>query len=85
MAQGLTSPIPEPIASHQGSIEGLCLKYHVARLALFGSAFRGESRDGSDLDLLGSFEPGKTPGLGFFMLQEELRDVMDQPVDLSPP
>lgn len=85
MAQRLTSPIPEVIASHQGRIEGLCLKYHVARLALFGSASRGESHEGSDLDLLVSFQPGKTPGLGFFMLQGELEDALGLPVDLNTP
>ncbi len=74
---------PEPIASHQGSIEELCRKYHVARLALFGSASRGEARVDSDLDLLVSFEPGMTPGLGFFMLQEELEGVLGRRVDLN--
>ena len=85
MAQRLTPSLPEPLASHQRSIEGLCRKYHVARLALFGSACRGEACEGSDLDLLVSFQPGKTPGLGFFMLQEELQDVLGQPVDLNTP
>ncbi len=83
MAQRPTLPLPEPLASHQGSIEGLCRKYHVARLALFGSVAREEFREGSDLDLLVSFQPGKTPGLGFFMLQEELHDVLGLPVDLN--
>jgi len=85
MAQRVTSPIPELLASHQGSIDGLCVKYHVARLALFGSASRGESQEGSDLDLLVSFQPGETPGLGFFMLQGELEDVLGLPVDLNTP
>ena len=83
MAQRMTLPLPEPLASHQGSIEGLCRKYHVARLALFGSASRGQARTGSDLDLLVSFQPGKTPGLAFFMLQEELQEVLGLPVDLN--
>ncbi len=83
MAQRLTTPLPEPLASHQGGLEGLCQKYHVARLAYFGSASRGEARAGSDLDLLVSFQPGMTPGLGFFMLQEELQDMLGLPVDLN--
>ena len=85
MAQRLALSIPEALASHLGSIEGLCRKYHVARLALFGSASRGEVRESSDLDLLVSFQPGKTPGLGFFMLQQELQDVLGLPVDLNTP
>lgn len=74
---------PEPIASHQGSIEALCRKYHVARLALFGSSSRGESQSDSDVDLLVVFEPGQTPGLGFFKLQVELEGVLGRPVDLN--
>ena len=85
MAQRLIPSLPESLASHQGSIEGLCRKYHVTRLALFGSAAHGEAREDSDLDLLVSFEPGMTPGLGFFMLQEELKDVLGHPVDLNTP
>ena len=83
MAQRLISPLPEPLASHQGSIAGLCRKYHVARLAYFGSASRGDAHAGSDLDLLVSFQPGMTPGLGFFMLQEELQGLLGLPVDLN--
>jgi len=83
MAQRLIPFLPEPLASHRGSIEGLCRKYHVTRLALFGSLARGETTLDSDMDLLVSFEPGKTPGLGFFMLQDELQDVLGLPVDLN--
>ena len=83
MAQRLTPHLPEPLASHQGSIEGLCRKYHVARLALFGSVAREDAQESSDLDLLVSFQPGKTPGLGFFMFQEELHDMLGLPVDLN--
>ncbi|HEY3874387.1 MAG TPA: nucleotidyltransferase domain-containing protein, partial [Candidatus Kapabacteria bacterium] len=45
-------------------LEALCREYHVKRLALFGSALRGEDTPGSDLDLLVEFEPGKIPGFG---------------------
>ena len=80
-----TSSLPEPLASHLGSIRGLCQKYRVANLALFGSVSRGDQSEGSDLDLLVSFQPGRTPGLVFFMLQEELQDVLGLPVDLNTP
>lgn len=84
--QPLVSPsFPESIASHRESIEFLCRKYHVAHLALFGSTLRGEAKEGSDLDLLVSFLPGRTPGLGFFMLQGELQDLLGHPVDLNTP
>lgn len=85
MVQGLNTNIPEPLASHRGAVEGLCRRYHVARLALFGSVSRGQAREDSDLDLLVSFQPGHTPGLAFFALQEELHDVLGRPVDLNTP
>jgi len=85
MAQRLTTSLPETLASHRGSLESLCRKYHVSRLSLFGSVSRGENREDSDLDLLVSFEPGMTPGLGFFMLQDELQDMLGLPVDLNTP
>ncbi len=40
-----------------------CRANGVRRLALFGSALRGELRPDSDIDLLVEFEPGRTPGL----------------------
>ena len=83
MIQGLISDIPEPLASHRGAIEGLCRRYHVARLALFGSVSRGQAREDSDLDLLVSFQSGHTPGMAFFEFQEELHDVSGRPVDLN--
>ena len=83
MARRIPQVLPEPLASNRGDLEALCRKYHVARLAFFGSVSRGEAQPDSDLDLLVSFERGKTPGLGFFMFQEELRDVLGQPVDLN--
>lgn len=85
MAQRLTSDIPEILASHQEAVEGLCRRYHVARLALFGSVSRGQAREDSDLDLLVLFQPGHTPGLAFFEFQEQLHDVLGRPVDLNTP
>lgn len=85
MPPELTSAIPEPLASHRGAVEDLCRRYHVARLALFGSAARGQAREGSDLDLLVLFHEGHTPGMAFFTFQEELHDVLGRPVDLNTP
>jgi uncharacterized protein len=61
----------------------LCLKHHVRRLDLFGSRAKGTARDGSDVDLLVEFEPGRVLGLlGFIALQEELADLLGAEVDL---
>lgn len=64
------------------ALEGICRRYHVRRLSLFGSALRGNFGPESDLDVLVEFEPGRTPGFGFARLQRELTKLMDRSVDL---
>lgn len=71
-----------PEYSQERLIE-LCKQYHVQRLSLFGSRLKGTSKPESDIDILVEFEPGKTPGLAFFSLEEELESVFNQKVDLN--
>ena len=52
-------------------------------LVLFGSALRGDFRPESDVDLLVEFEPGRTPGLAFFGIQDELAALLGRTVDLN--
>ena len=61
----------------------LCERYHVRRLAFFGSVLRHDFRPESDLDVLVEFQPGKTPGLGFFGLELELSELFGRKVDLN--
>jgi predicted nucleotidyltransferase len=59
--------------------------YQVKRVALFGSAARGEDTPGSDLDILVRLPPpGERPviGLKWIELAEELSLLLDRPVDL---
>lgn len=67
-------------------LAALCRKYHVRRLAMFGSAARGELTPDSDVDLLIEFEPGKAPSL---WAEPEIRDafsaLLGRRVDLVPP
>jgi predicted nucleotidyltransferase len=60
-------------------------RYAVRSLALFGSLARGGDHEGSDVDVLVTFEPGRTPGLAFFALQDELSALLGRPVDLNMP
>jgi len=60
----------------------LCRRYHVRRLAFFGSVLRGDFGPESDVDVLVEFEPGRTPGLGFVRLQREISDLLGYEVDL---
>ncbi|RMD68254.1 MAG: nucleotidyltransferase [Gammaproteobacteria bacterium] len=68
-------------------LEELVRKYHVRRLAVFGSAARGELRPDSDIDLLIEFEPGKAPSLGRMVtLKEEFSALFGgRKVDLVTP
>jgi predicted nucleotidyltransferase len=60
----------------------LCRRYHVARLEVFGSRATGTATAGSDVDLLVTFEPGRTPGLAYIALAEELEALFGCRVDL---
>jgi predicted nucleotidyltransferase len=62
-----------------------CRQNGVHRLAIFGSALRDDFGPGSDVDVLIEFEPGRTPGLSFFWMQEELSRLFDRTVDLHTP
>ena len=63
-------------------LEGLCRRYGVARLEVFGSFARGDAGPESDLDLLVTFEAGTQVGLEFVALKEELALLFGRPVDL---
>lgn len=61
----------------------LCRKHGIARLALFGSALRGQLGAESDIDLLVEFVPGRRVGLRFITVQEELQALLGRKVDLN--
>jgi len=46
----------------------ICLKYHIRKLALFGSVLRDDFHPESDVDILLEFEQGHTPD--FFRLYD---------------
>ena len=61
----------------------VCRRYGVKELSLFGSAVRGETRPGSDIDIMVEFEPGVRIGLiRFESLVEELESLAGRRVDL---
>lgn len=67
------------------AIAEFCLRHHIRRLSLFGSILRDDFESDSDVDLLVEFEPGATPGFGFFGIQEELSAILGRKVDLNTP
>ena len=71
------------IAVPKEQIAEFCRKHYIRKLALFGSVLRDDFGPKSDIDVLVEFEPGKTPGLAFFAMQDELSQVLGYPVDLN--
>ena len=59
-------------------------KFGVKTLAVFGSVARGDDREGSDVDVLVTFE-GKATFDNFMGLKLELEDLFGRPVDLGTP
>ena len=73
------------VSVDQERLAEFCRQNGVRRLAVFGSALRHDFGPGSDVDVLIEFEPGRTPGLRFFGMQEELSRLFDRTVDLHTP
>jgi predicted nucleotidyltransferase len=62
-----------------------CRKHAIRKLAFFGSVLREDFTPESDIDVLVEFEPGHTPGLKFFAMQDELSQILGHKVDLNTP
>jgi hypothetical protein len=61
---------------NQTQLSAICQKYHITKLALFGSILRDDFEDDSDVDILVEFVQGHTPD--FFTLydiEQELSSV----------
>lgn len=63
-------------------IADFCQRHHIRKLALFGSVLRDDFKPDSDIDVLVEFEPGYTPGLALFSIQDELAKLLERDVDL---
>ena len=63
---------------------GLKKKYGVKSLAVFGSMARGDDHEGSDVDILVTFE-GPATFDNFFDLKFHLEALFGRPVDLGTP
>ncbi len=72
-------------AADSGTLEGFCRRHHIRKLSIFGSALREDFGPDSDLDVLVEFEPGHTPGLAFFAIQDELSSLLGRKIDLNTP
>ena len=73
------------VAERTADIQRLCGRYHVQRLALFGSAATGEHRSGaSDYDFVVEFPPLPAGEYSdsYFGLLEDLERLLGGPVEL---
>src|SRR3954452_21232796 len=63
---------------------GLRGRYGIKTLAVFGSMARGDDREGSDVDILVTFE-GQPTFDSFMGLKLDLEALLGRPVDLGTP
>lgn len=73
------------IAVDRDAIAEFCRRHHIRKLAFFGSVLRDDFRPDSDVDVLVEFEPGHTPSLAFFEMEDELARLLGRKVDLNTP
>lgn len=66
-------------------IADFCVRHHIRRMSLFGSVVRDDFRPESDIDVLVEFEDGRTPGLEFFAMEDQLSRILGKRVDLNTP
>jgi uncharacterized protein len=72
---GLTIP--------QEKMAAFCQGHGIRKLFFFGSILRDDFRPESDVDVLVEFVPGTRTGLAFFVMQEELSEMLGRRVDLN--
>jgi len=67
-------------------LKAFCREHHIRRLALFGSAQRGDMKEDSDIDLLVEFEKDYAPGLfDLSRMELQLTTMLGRTVDLRTP
>ncbi len=64
------------ISIDRETLAEFCRKYHIKRLAIFGSALRDDFRPDSDVDVLVEFQPGHVPGLDFVSIEREFSELL---------
>jgi predicted nucleotidyltransferase len=80
MATKVTTRISLPYEQ----IERFCRKWNITRFEVFGSILRDDfDLERSDVDVLVTFAPGKTPGLAFLRAEEELAQILGRKVEMS--
>jgi uncharacterized protein len=66
----------------EARLAGICERYGVAELKVFGSLARGTARPDSDIDILYTLRPGSRLGWEIEQLADELEELLGRPADL---
>lgn len=66
----------------KNQLADFCRKYHITKLALFGSVLGDDFHPDSDIDVLVEFEPGHVPGFGIIDMENELSQLVGRKIDL---
>jgi len=67
----------------QNKLAEFCIKNHIKKLSVFGSAIRGQLTPESDIDLLVEFDHRHVPGLfSIVKMEMELTDMLGRKVDM---
>ncbi len=67
-------------------ISKFCIRHHIQKLSIFGSALREDFGPESDIDILVEFEEGSVPGLlALVKMEEELSRLFGRTVDIRTP
>lgn len=77
--------LAEHLSISEQTLAQFCRRYHIRKLAFFGSVLRQDFRPDSDVNVLVEFEPRYVPGLAFFVIQEELSRLLGREVELHTP
>jgi len=78
-----SNPLQKNIAISQNQLADFCRRYHIHKLAFFGSILRDDFNADSDIDVLVEFEPAYRVGLiKMAGLEIELSRLLGRKVDL---
>jgi len=75
-----------PIEIDREQIAAFCRKYHLTKLALFGSVLTDRFGPDSDVDVLVEFDPEHIPGLiALSGMERELSQILGRKADMRTP
>lgn len=73
--------MPSRLPIDRAALAEFCRKWHIRRLALFGSVLRDDFGPESDVDFLYEFEEGHVPAWEIVTIKSELSDLVGREVD----